>query len=287
MIQKILDLLSRLRRKTASESTPDSSPVPSSPDAGSPIETGMPRDQSPTNVPAFLPSDGQAPPFHSPPPQTAIDDHLLSDARRFTSHQTEIALTLTELREIFAGTEWSKLMRNARDGGATSILACRVLDKTMALLNHGFKHVEMMLDAAQDVRTTTNQLSSIADDIKQVSNQTRIVSINAGIEANRAGVHGRTFQVVAQQMTTLSDDTRKLTSDIDTKLMGVNEKININRELCGKVGKLFEDMHKELGEFKKMMMRVEELSTIQVEQLDQIETLLIEQPKKKRDDEAA
>lgn len=269
MRHHILDLLNRLRNRSADVSAPEANPPPAADDAGTPFDPGAPAEA----------------PLSEPSPLPAATVHSLFDSqpRRFSSHEEELAITLTELKEIFAGTEWSKLMRNARDGGATSILACRVLDKTMALLNHGFKHVEMMLDAAQNVRTTTGQLSSIADDIKQVSNQTRIVSINAGIEANRAGVHGRTFQVVAQQMTNLSDDTRKLTADIDAKLLGVNEKININRDLCGKVGKLFEDMHKELGEFKKMMMRVEELSTIQVEQLDQMENLIVEQPQKKRD----
>ncbi len=195
--------------------------------------------------------------------------------------QTDPGITLRELRAIFDGPDWSKLMRNARDGGATSILACRVLDKTMALLQHGNKHVERMLDAAQNVRATTGQLASIAEDIKQVSNQTRIVSINAGIEANRAGVHGRTFQVVAQQMTTLSEDARHLTLSIDSKLHGVNEKININRELCGEVGKLFGDMNTELGEFRRMMIRVEELAEIQVEQLGHIEHIIIEPAIKK------
>jgi hypothetical protein len=196
--------------------------------------------------------------------------------------QSDPGVTLNELRAIFDGPDWSKLMRNARDGGATSILACRVLDKTMALLQHGNRHVERMLDAAQNVRATTGQLASIAEDIKQVSNQTRIVSINAGIEANRAGLHGRTFQVVAQQMTMLSEDARQLTLSIDSKLHGVNEKISINRELCGEVGKLFGDMNSELGEFRRMMMRVEELAEIQVEQLDHIEHIIIE-PAIKRD----
>jgi len=195
--------------------------------------------------------------------------------------QADTGITLRELRAIFDGPDWSKLMRNARDGGATSILACRVLDKTMALLTHGNKHVERMLDAAQNVRATTGQLASIAEDIKQVSNQTRIVSINAGIEANRAGVHGRTFQVVAQQMTSLSEDARQLTLSIDSKLHGVNEKISINRELCGEVGKLFGDMNAELDEFRRMMMRVEELAEIQVEQLGHIEHIIIEPAIKK------
>jgi methyl-accepting chemotaxis protein len=195
----------------------------------------------------------------------------------------EATISLRELREVFNGNEWAKLMRNARDNGATSILACRILEKTMVMLDNGLMQVEQMMQASLDVRNTTDQLASISDDIKQVSNQSRIVSINASIEANRAGEAGRAFHVVAQEMTSLSEDTRNLTQTIDTKLLNVDAKIAINRELCTKVGTLFTNMNRELAEFKRFMTRVEELSSIQVEQLAGVETVLTT----KKDDKKA
>jgi hypothetical protein len=208
----------------------------------------------------------------SPPPIEAS----LFETPTATVPQIPVAavMTLDELKEIFAGSDWSKLMRNARDGGATSILACRILEKTMLMLEQGYKQVELMTAAAQDVRATSDQLSSVSEDMKLVSNQTRIVSINASIEARRAGEHGRAFNVVAQEMTTLSDDARNLTHSIDTKLDGVNEKIALSHELCAKVGRLFTNMNRELEEFRRLMTRVEQLSGIQVEQLATIEKTL-------------
>jgi methyl-accepting chemotaxis protein len=107
-----------------------------------------------------------------------------------------------------------------------------------------------------------------------VSQQSKIVSINAGIEANRAGEQGRAFHVVAQEMTTLSEDVRNLTQSIDAKIGGVNEKITLNRDLCQQVGTLFDNMNRELEEFRKLMMRVEELSVVQVQQLGDLESRL-------------
>lgn len=187
----------------------------------------------------------------------------------------EAHITINELKSLFEGHDWSKLMRNASDGGASSIMACQVLAKTAKLLEFGFKHVVDMMNASDEVRDASRRLATISEDIKQISNHSRIVSINASIEANRAGEHGRTFQIVSQQMTDLAEDVRQLTVSMDSSLIGVNDKIELNRGLCGKVGKLFTNMNSELEEFRKLMMRVEELSIVQIEQLKKLESNLV------------
>lgn len=211
--------------------------------------------------------------------QNTIDTSLPQQSVMTHPRQSlvEAHVTLSELKKVFEGHEWAKLMRNARDGGASSIMACQVLAKTAKLLEFGFKHVVDMMNASDEVRDASRRLATISEDIKQISNHSRIVSINASIEANRAGEHGRTFQIVSQQMTDLAEDVRQLTVSMDSSLMGVNDKIEINRSLCGKVGKLFTNMNSELEEFRKLMMRVEELSIIQIEQLKKLEIDLVQE----------
>lgn len=81
----------------------------------------------------------------------------------------------------------------------------------------------------------TNQMQSIIEMIDSITSQTSLLSLNASIEAARAGDAGRGFAVVASEISNLADQTQKATEDI-TSLIG-----NISNELEDVV-KVIEDM---------------------------------------------
>jgi methyl-accepting chemotaxis protein len=184
--------------------------------------------------------------------------------------------------ELSQRIDWDTLMRNAQDGGANSVLACRILEKTTRLVADGSKQVVQMVEAANGMKKNTVQLEAISKDIKGLSDQARIVSINASIEAARAGIHGRVFAVVTSQMKDLSSLVAAMTIPINERLADVAFKIDQNKMLCGTVSGLFVSMTKEVNEFKNLMLRVEELARIQGTQLKSLEEKLTASREKMR-----
>ncbi len=69
--------------------------------------------------------------------------------------------------------------------------------------------------------------------VNKITNQIKILGLNANIEAARAGEHGRGFAVVASEVQKLSDDTARFAKEISDLLKSIsNENGKINSEVA-------------------------------------------------------
>lgn len=85
------------------------------------------------------------------------------------------------------------------------------------------------------------QMFSIIEMINQITSQTSLLSLNASIEAARAGAAGRGFAVVATEISGLASQTREATVKIEELIRNVSAQI-------GKVVGMIENM---IGQVKK------------------------------------
>ncbi|MBI4978621.1 MAG: hypothetical protein HZC28_14165 [Spirochaetes bacterium] len=70
----------------------------------------------------------------------------------------------------------------------------------------------------QGIQELSTRISEAASLVKSIADKTNILSINASIQATKAGVYGRSFGVVAHEISTLAASSLKGAEDIETLL---------------------------------------------------------------------
>lgn len=102
-------------------------------------------------------------------------------------------------------------------------------------LADGMEHVGGVIDSLAE---NTEQVSSILDVIRNISEQTNLLALNAAIEAARAGEQGRGFAVVADEVRTLAAKTAGSTEQIRKMLNQLQEEVKLSVEAMEESKKL-------------------------------------------------
>jgi len=105
------------------------------------------------------------------------------------------------------------------------------------------------------INDKTGKISGVVSTINKISDQTNLLSLNAAIEAEKAGEYGRGFSVVAREISRLADQTAVATQDIEhmvkemqssvsTGVMGMDKFTIEVRECVSEVGSISEQLGK-------------------------------------------
>ncbi len=139
---------------------------------------------------------------------TAVEQAASTRAVSQTTHQiTETAQSLVHTMDEVHATS-----NTTSDTAETGRGKMQNMQEAMQHLVHATEFISSKLAV---INEKAGRISGVVTTINAISDQTNLLSLNAAIEAEKAGEHGRGFVVVAREITRLADQTATATQDIE------------------------------------------------------------------------
>lgn len=168
------------------------------------------------------------------------------------------------------------IVENAEKAEKVAVLA----NESMAVVEEGNNQMIHLLDAMEIIKKQADDISNIIQVINSISEQTKLLSLNASIEAARAGEQGKGFAVVADEIGKLAEecgDAVDTTNELINKTIqavntggtladetaGILKKIvNSTTETTRLVGDISRVCLKEEGNMKVIVSGIESIDSV-------------------------
>jgi methyl-accepting chemotaxis protein WspA len=197
---------------------------------------------------------------------------IAATAKEQQATASEIATTTTEIgatsREITARSK--QLVGTMNEVATLAEQSAALAGQGQSGLTHMEETMRRVMDAASSINAKLAVLSGKAGNISQVvttitkvADQTNLLSLNAAIEAEKAGEYGRGFAVVATEVRRLADQTAVATYDIEQMVKEIQSAV-----AAGVMG-----MDKFSEEVRRGMQDVQELGGQLSQVIQQVQAL--------------
>jgi methyl-accepting chemotaxis protein len=174
---------------------------------------------------------------------------LLRTINNLSASSSEIAATITQQERIISqqatsvtetNTTMEELGASARQSAEQAANAAHNMQAVLGVAQEGVTKMETMTHAMDDLKAKvgaiaqqilhlseqTSQIGSITEMVTVFANETKMLAMNAAVEAVRAGEHGKGFSVLSVEIRKLADESKRSADRIKSLVSDVQQATN-------------------------------------------------------------
>ncbi len=129
---------------------------------------------------------------------------------------SETVATVTQLKQAaqISQTKAKKVLENSEQATRISDEGRKSTQDTIEKINLIKTQMSSVGDKVIRLSEHSNSIEQIIDSVRDIADQSKLLAVNASIEAARAGDYGRGFSVVATEIKNLADQSRVATEQV-------------------------------------------------------------------------
>lgn len=190
-----------------------------------------------------------------------VSESSMSLAQGATEQATSVEKLNTTVHQIADQT-----IQNVKVAKEVNLL----VTSTKQQATEGNNAMNYMLEAMNGINDSSKDIAKIIKVIDDISFQTNLLALNAAVEAARAGVHGKGFGVVADEVRTLAGRSKTAASNIAELIEISITKVSNGMKISNDTATVLENIVSGISDISGLVSAVEESSILQARNIKSI-----------------
>src|SRR5262245_35824600 len=150
---------------------------------------------------------------------------LASSATEMAAAVNETTATVEEVKQTAAlsSQKAHQVSASAQKAAQISQTGKQATEDTITEMQRIREQMQAIAESIVQLSEQSHAIREIIDTVNDLSEQSNVLAVNASIEAQKAGVHGTGFAVVAQEVRSLAQQSKDATAQVQTILNDIEK----------------------------------------------------------------
>ncbi len=192
-------------------------------------------------------------------------NQIADSAQLLAQGSAEQAGSIAQLTDSIAhvSTDVNKTSKNVE-------MAVAYADQAASEATGGNQQMQRMLEAMNEIKSTSDQIRRIIKTIDDIAFQTNILSLNAAVEAARAGSAGKGFAVVAEEVRNLSTRSAEAAKQSSLLITNSINAVDGGYKIADFTANAIKEVASRVEQVKETLLEIEKSSSVQSQEISLI-----------------